>query len=166
MYAAVRPVQVPGLPVADVAVQLQGTVLGQDTDGINAGVDTVGQGKINDAVLAPKGDGRFGYMAGQSVEAAALAAGQQHGHNFFLHAVHLLSVSSAGEGKREIRARSSGISNQCLGLFPAGVFFPLVGAFFSLAGAFLPLTGAAFSAFAPSSLSALDLRAGFFRTQR
>ena len=166
MDAAVGPVQVPGLPVANVAVQLQGAVLGQDTHGINAGVDTVGQGKINDAVLASKGDGGFGHMAGQGVEAAALSSGQQHGHDFFLHAVHLLSVSSAGKENVKSGRGALGFPVGAYAFFPAGDFFPLAGAFFSLAGAFLPLAGAAFPDLAPSSFSALGLRTGFFRTQR
>ena len=83
--AAVGPVQIPGLAGADIAVQLQRAVLGQHTHGINAGVDTVGKGKIDDTVLPAEGDGGLGHMAGQSVEAAALSARQQHGHNFFFH---------------------------------------------------------------------------------
>ena len=87
MDAAVGAVQVPGLAVAQVAVQLQGTVLGQDAHSVDAGVDAVGQGKINDAVLSAEGDGGLRHVAGQGVEAAALSAGQQHGHNFFFHTV-------------------------------------------------------------------------------
>ena len=52
MYAAIGAVQVPGLARADVAVQLQRTVLGQNANCVDAGVDTVGQGKVDDAVLA------------------------------------------------------------------------------------------------------------------
>ena len=72
MYAAIGPVQVPGLARADVAVQLQRTVLGQNANSINAGVDTVGQGKVDDAVLAAEGDRGLCYMAGQGVKTAAL----------------------------------------------------------------------------------------------
>ena len=60
--AAVGPVQIPGLAGADIAVQLQRAVLGQHTHGINAGVDTVTQGEVDDAVLAPEGDGGFCYF--------------------------------------------------------------------------------------------------------
>ena len=85
MYAAVHAVQLPGLAAADVAVQLQGTVLGQHTHGVNAGVGTVGQGKVDDAELPSKGDGRLGHIPGEDIEPAALAPGQQHGDTFFFH---------------------------------------------------------------------------------
>ena len=98
MDAAVGAIQIPGLAVAQVAVQLQGAVLGEDADGVDAGVDTVGQGEVDDAVLAAEGNGGLCHMAGQGVQAAALAAGQQHGNHFFLHdTVHLLSVSTRGQ---------------------------------------------------------------------
>ena len=90
MYAAIGAVQVPGLARADVAVQLQRTVLGQNANCVDAGVDTVGQGKVDDAVLAAEGDRGLCYMAGQGVKPAALPSGQQHCHNFFLHLIHHL----------------------------------------------------------------------------
>ena len=90
MYAAIGAVQVPGLARADVAVQLQRTVLGQNAHCVDAGVDTVGQGKVDDAVLAAEGDRGLCYMAGQGVKPAALPSGQQHCHNFFLHLIHHL----------------------------------------------------------------------------
>ena len=87
MYAAVGPVQVPGLAVAQVAVQLQGPVLGEDTYGVDAGIDAVGEREINDAVFAAEGDGGLCHVAGEGVETAALSSGQQHGYNFFFHTV-------------------------------------------------------------------------------
>ncbi len=59
-YAAPGPVQVPGPAHADVVVQRTGTVLGGDADVVNPRVDTVAQGKINDAIFASKGHGRLG----------------------------------------------------------------------------------------------------------
>ena len=59
---AVGAVQIPGLAVADVTVELQRLVLGEDAHGINAGVDAVTQGEVDDAVLAPEGDGGFCYF--------------------------------------------------------------------------------------------------------
>ena len=56
-------------------------------DGVDAGVDAVGQGEIDDAVLAPEGDGGLCHVAGEGVETAALSSGQQHGYNFFFHTV-------------------------------------------------------------------------------
>ena len=87
MYAAIGTVQVPRQAVTNVAVQLQGTILGQHTHGINAGIDTVGKGEVNDAILAAERNGGLGHVTGQSVQSAALSASQQHSHNFFFHAV-------------------------------------------------------------------------------
>ena len=85
MDAAVRFVQVPGLAVAQIGVELHGAVLGQYAYRINAGVDAVGQGKVNDPVLGAEGDGGFCHVAGQRVQPGALSAGQQHGDTFLLH---------------------------------------------------------------------------------
>ena len=85
---AVGLVQTPGLAVADVFVQLQRLILGEDSHGVNAGVDTVGQGEINDAVFAAKGDGRLGSVLGQNLQTAALAACQKHGNTTFFLEVH------------------------------------------------------------------------------
>ena len=57
--AAVRDVEVPGLAGADIAVELERTVLRQDTDGVDAGVGAVGEGKVDDAILSAKGDAGF-----------------------------------------------------------------------------------------------------------
>ena len=86
--AAVGLVQTPGLAVADVLIQLQRLILGQNADGVNAGVDTVGQGEVDDAVLAAEGNRRLGGLPGQDMQAAALAAGQQHGDAAFLLEIH------------------------------------------------------------------------------
>ena len=56
---------------------------GQNTDRINTGVDTVGKGKINDAVLTAEGDCGFGCFGSQRVKSRALAACQQHCDTFF-----------------------------------------------------------------------------------
>src|SRR5699024_8778390 len=49
--AAVGVIEVAGLTVADVLIELQRLILGQDTDGVDMGVDAVGQGEVDDAVL-------------------------------------------------------------------------------------------------------------------
>ena len=85
MDAAGGAVQVPGLAAADIAVQLQGAVLGQHAHGVDAGVGAVGQGKVDDAVLAAKGDGGLCHIPGEDVQPAALAAGQQHRDTLFFH---------------------------------------------------------------------------------
>ena len=80
--SAVRAVEVPGLAVADVVIQLKGLVLGQDADRIDAGVYAVRQREVDDPVLSAEGDRRFGDLVGQDAESAALAACQQHGDAF------------------------------------------------------------------------------------
>ena len=89
MYAAVGSVKIPRLAGADIAIELQRTVLGEHTHGVDARIDAVGQGEVNDTEFAAKGDGRLGYVAGQRIQAAALATGQQHGYTFFFHCGHL-----------------------------------------------------------------------------
>ena len=85
MNAAVRVVQVPGLSVAQIGVELQRTVLGQDAHGINAGIDTVGQGEVDDTVFSTEGKGWLCGLARQGVKPAALTAGEKHGDTFFFH---------------------------------------------------------------------------------
>ncbi len=85
MQTTVGTVQIPGLSVAQIGVQLQRLILGQHADRVNAGIDAVGQWKVDDAVLPAEGDGGLGHMAGQSVQARSLSAGQQHGNHFLFH---------------------------------------------------------------------------------
>ena len=66
---------------ADIAVELQGAVLGQHAHGVDAGIGAVGQGKVNDAELAPKGHRGLCHVAGEDIQAAALSAGRS---NFLL----------------------------------------------------------------------------------
>ena len=68
MHAAGGAVQIPGLAAADVAVEFQGAVLGQHAHGVDAGVDTVGQGEIDDAVFSPKRYSRFCQPLGQGIK--------------------------------------------------------------------------------------------------
>jgi hypothetical protein len=51
-----------------VAVEGEGLVLGEDVDAAEVGVDAVGEGDVDDAVLAAKGDGGFGAIAGEREE--------------------------------------------------------------------------------------------------
>ena len=83
--AAGGAVQVPGLAAADVAVELQGAILGQNAHGVDAGIGAVGKGKVDDAVFPAEGDRGLRHFTGQDIESAALAAGQQHGDTFFFH---------------------------------------------------------------------------------
>ena len=88
-HAAVGQVQIPRSAGADVAVQLQGHILGQHAHGINTAVGAVGQREVDDAVLAAIGNGRLGNLLGQDAQTAALAASQQHGNALLLpHCEH------------------------------------------------------------------------------
>ena len=73
--AAVGLVKTPGLAVADVLIQLLRLILGEDTNSIDAGIDAVGEGKVNNAVLAAEGNGRLCGVLGEDLQAAALSAG-------------------------------------------------------------------------------------------
>ena len=59
VHTAVQTVQIPGLTVTDVLVQLLGLVLRCDTNGVDIGVDAVGQREVHDAVLTAEGHRRF-----------------------------------------------------------------------------------------------------------
>ena len=59
VHTAVQTVQIPRLTVTDVLVQLLGLVLCCDTDGVDIGVDAVGQREVHDAVLTAEGHRRF-----------------------------------------------------------------------------------------------------------
>ena len=109
LSSAVGFVQAPGLTVADILIQFQRLVLSQDTDGVDAGVNAVGQGEVDDAILAAEGDGRLGGFLRQDVEAAALATGQQHGNAAFFLKVHWsqLLMKCIGAGKNPLFARGS-----------------------------------------------------------
>ena len=59
VHTAVQTVQIPRLTVTDVLVQLLGLVLRCDTNGVDIGVDAVGQREVHDAVLTAEGHLRF-----------------------------------------------------------------------------------------------------------
>ncbi len=61
----------PGL--ADMAIERERLVLGEDVDLAQIGVDAVGEGDINDAVDAAEGDSRFGAVAGERIKPLACA---------------------------------------------------------------------------------------------
>ncbi len=58
--AAVVAVQVPRPAHADVVVERAGVVLGQDDDVVDVRVDAVGEGEVDDAVLAAERHSRLG----------------------------------------------------------------------------------------------------------
>ena len=72
MHASRAAVQIPGLAVADVLIEQQRLILGQNTHRLNARIDTVGKRKINNTIFASKGDGWFRQIARQNTQTAAL----------------------------------------------------------------------------------------------
>src|SRR5262249_37438311 len=64
---------------ADVSVQRGRTVLGQDPDVEDAGVHTVGEREVDDAVLARERHRRLGAALGQQAQPRAETAGQDEG---------------------------------------------------------------------------------------
>ena len=89
--AAVGFVQTPGLTVADILIQFQRLVLGQNTDGVDTGVYAIGKGKVDDAVLAAKRYCRLGSLFCQNLQSAALTAGQKHGNTAFFLEIHAVN---------------------------------------------------------------------------
>ena len=85
MDTAVQTVQIPRLAVTDVLVQLLGLVLRCDTNGVDIGVDAVGQREVHDAVFAAEPHCRFCRFLCQRVQARATSTGKDHCHNFFCH---------------------------------------------------------------------------------
>ena len=82
--AAGVAVQVPRAAVTKVPVELERLVLRQHAHGIHAGVDAVGQRKVDDAVFPPEGNRRFCRAVCEHAKARALPAGQQHCNHAFL----------------------------------------------------------------------------------
>ena len=87
----VRVHDVPGL--AQVLVQGKTAVLAEHVDAADAGIEAVGQGKVDDPVKAPEGDHRLGLVPGQGKEALALAAGHDDGGEFLQQVRHLFTSS-------------------------------------------------------------------------
>ena len=84
--AAVAAVEIPGLAVAQISVEDQRLVLGQDANRVDPGGDAVGEAEIDDPVFAAEGHRRFCVFLGQCQKAAALASGQKHSDTlFFTH---------------------------------------------------------------------------------
>ena len=70
---------------AEIGVERQRAVLRQHADGVDLGIDTVTERKIDDAEFSSERDGGFCHARGQYAEAASLSAGKQHADNSFLH---------------------------------------------------------------------------------
>ena len=89
LHTSEGAVKVPRQTVSDVVVEQERLILGKHPHGINARINAVGEGKVDDAVFAAEGYGGLGELGGQRVKSAALTAGEQHGNTFFL-SVHTL----------------------------------------------------------------------------
>ena len=89
---AVQAVKVPRLAVADVLVQDEGLILGQDAHRVNVRIDTVGQREVDDTILSAKRNCRLGELLGQRVQTRALAACQDHCDHFFSHKISPLKI--------------------------------------------------------------------------
>ncbi len=63
--------------LADMAVEGERLVLGEDVDVAKIGVNAVGEGDVDDAVLAGKRYGRLGAIAGEGEESLAGTTGKQ-----------------------------------------------------------------------------------------
>ena len=85
MDAAVQTVQVPRLAIANVLIEQQRLVLGEDTDRVDIGVDAVGQREVDNTILSSKRHCGLGELIGQRVETRTAAAGQNHCDHFFCH---------------------------------------------------------------------------------
>ena len=85
MNASMQAVQIPGLSVSDVLVEHKRLILGQNTHSIDAGINAVGQRKIDDTVLSAEGNCGFCQLLGQGVQTRSLAAGKKHCYHFFGH---------------------------------------------------------------------------------
>lgn len=56
MHAAVLPVKIPRLAVADIIVKLKRLILGEHADGVNTAVYAVRKRKIYDSIIAAVGN--------------------------------------------------------------------------------------------------------------
>ena len=83
VHAAPGRVQIPRRARAEIPVEQRRLILDQHADGVNAGVDAVGKGKIDHAVFPAERNGRLGDLLRQNTQTAALAARQEHGYAFF-----------------------------------------------------------------------------------
>ncbi len=68
---------------ADLAVERERFVLGQDVNAAQAGVHAVGEGDIDNAVIAAEGDGGFGAVACEGIKALAGPSCQQNSESIF-----------------------------------------------------------------------------------
>lgn len=68
---------------ADVTVEGQGLVLGEDVDAAKIRIEAVGEGNVDDAIDAAEGHGGLGAIASERIEALSGAACQKHPESVF-----------------------------------------------------------------------------------
>ena len=73
-HSAHVAIQIPRDTDTDVRVQTQRLILGQYTYGVHPRIDAVAQREINDSVLPPKGNCRFGNLLRKYAQTAALSS--------------------------------------------------------------------------------------------
>ena len=88
--AAVEGVEDVG--AADVLVQAGGVELREDVDAVQAAVDAVGDGDVDEAVLARHRHGRLGADLGEGIEPGALSAAEYES-DYVSHGLLLLSFA-------------------------------------------------------------------------
>ena len=84
MYAGIHAVEIPRLAGADVLVQLKRLILRENADGFDAGIHTVGEREIDNAILASERHCGLCKVLCENPKAASAAARQQHGDYFLL----------------------------------------------------------------------------------
>ena len=84
-HPAVVDVQIPWRSDSNVGVQVERLILGQNPYGVDTGIGTIAEYKINNFVLAAKGDCRFCDIFGERAQAAALSPCQDECHHFFFY---------------------------------------------------------------------------------
>ena len=106
--------------LADVAIETEGLVLGEDVDLAEVGVDAVGKGDVDDAILPGKRYGRLGAVAGERKQTFAGSTGKQNTQRISHETQHLGKSTPCdarfGEGRRLSLTRRGGISpprNEC-----------------------------------------------------
>jgi hypothetical protein len=88
MNTTIETVKVPRLSIADVLVENQWLILGQDTYGINTGIYAVGKRKVDDTILSAKRNCWFCQLLGQGIKPGTLAASKKHSNHFFGHKIY------------------------------------------------------------------------------
>jgi hypothetical protein len=71
-------IEIPGTAMSDMIVERMRTILSQDGNIEEAGIHTVTQRKVDDAILAGKRDGGLGALARENTQALALPPGEDH----------------------------------------------------------------------------------------